>query len=293
MLEMFIQPISDNERRREDMQTISINELNQFLLSEACAHTATWLGALRWSPARSALCVLLRRTKAMLPQMNLQKGVADEAQRLVSMIEIIGHASAYNAGIPQHPSTLWPEEFGQNPWDDTDGFPHIKQGKRQVLWERWCLRQDSFYVLTKRIQTILRAIETFDEPSSSNSCMFDLRFPGNVASGYAARYCLTEQITVPDITQIEGKINRAAIRKAVKVEWLHIENNEGAKYDKEELAHIRHKAWEQGIRGNFFAQPNRKVEQQEVKIIRPPSDIRLRHWLPYEGWDQECHSIIL
>ncbi|MBI2473433.1 hypothetical protein HYV70_02685 [Candidatus Uhrbacteria bacterium] len=267
------------------MKTIPVEELHRFLLIEACAHTSTWLYALRWSPARSALSKLLKQARIMVPRIGTNTDVAREARKLAYTIEMDGVGVG---GFTKLPSTLWPKEFSQNPWDYADKYPHMKRERIQFLWERWNLRRDSFHRLTERIKQILRAIEFFDNPRDCG----EPPYQGNVAKGYHARYCLTQQIAMPDLHGLENQINMRIVRPTTGVEWLHVENNEQAEFDDEALMHIREKAWQQGIRGIFFVQhiPNSK---REVILRKPASDIRLRHWLPYDQWRPEYYSVSL
>lgn len=267
------------------MKTISFEDIHRFLLTEACVHTSTWLYALRWSPARSALSKLLKQARIMVPRIGTNTNVASEARKLAYTIEMDGFGVG---GITQLPSTLWSKEFSQNPWDYADKYPLMKRERVQILWERWNLRRDSFHMLTERVKQILRAIEFFDNPRSCG----EPSYQGKVAKGYYSRYHLTQQTALPDTRWLEDKINTRAIRQATVVEWLHIENKELAEFDDDTLMHIREKAWEKGIRGIFFAQPLRD-SSTKVMLCKPASDMRLRHWLPYDSWAPECYSIAL
>ena len=266
------------------MKTIPFEELHRFLLTEACAHTSTWLYALRWSPARSALSRILRQAQVLIPRIGTNTHVDNEAYELVQTIEMDGFGVG---GITESPSTLWSKEFSQNPWDYADKYPHMKRERIQFLWERWNLRRDSFQTLTKRVKEILRAIMLFDNPRGWG----EPHYKGKLAKGYDARHRLTQQIAVPD-TYVANGINMRTIRQATVVEWLHVENNEGAEYDDKMLMQIREKAWKKGIRGIFFAQPLRD-SSTKVRLCKPASDMRLLSWLPYDSWAPECRSLSL
>jgi hypothetical protein len=221
----------------------------------------------------------------LIPRIGTNTDVANEASKLAYTIEMDGFGVG---GITQLPSTLWPKEFSQNPWDDADRYPRMKRERVQILWERWNLRRDSFHMLTARVKQILRAIEFFDNPRSCG----EPHYQGKLAKGYHARYRLTQQIAVPDTHWMGDKINMRAIRQATVVEWLHIENNEGAEYDDEALIHIRENAWKQGIRGIFFAKPL-DDSSTKVTVCKPASDMRLISWLPHDSWAPKCYLVDL
>ena len=219
----------------------------------------------------------------MVARIGTNTDVAREACELAYTIEMDGFGVG---GITEFPSTLWPKEFSQNPWNYADKYPHMKRERIQFLWERWNLRQDSFHKLTERVKQILRAIELFDNSHRRN----EPAYSGLVAKGYHTRHRLVQQIAVPNIDHVPN-INMRAVREATIVDWLHVENNEGARHSDETLALIREKAWMQGIRGIFFAQATEN--DSSIMLCMPASDIRLIHWLPDDQWHPKCHTVFL
>lgn len=274
------------------MVTISTQDLNLFLLTEACAHTRTWLRALRSSPARTTLLRLLAEGEAIIPWINTDMDIAFEARVLLQSIQINSTTAS--------PSELWPKEFAKNPWTYADEWPRMQKEQVALRWARWKLRESSFRVLTSRVCSILMAIEHFDDPRTDTSW----RTSGRIAQGYKARYALATQIVVPDIRwsttvstqraagkKLQGyEINDLAIRQATPVTWLHIENDEGSFYDDAALARIHTIAWERGMRGIYFASSTNK-RGAEVELSKPASDMRLQCGSSDDRWQPEQHQI--